>query len=280
MLNPDMLLIGESDSKAGDMLEEIYTSTVESNPICHHMNWVNAELCKIAVNTFVTTKISYANMISDMCDNLEGANCDVITEALGSDSRIGKKYLKGGIAYGGPCFPRDNKAFAALGLNLGVRTDLAEATDSINNYQTERIKKIVTSIVPLKSIISILGISYKPNTPVSDESQGLALAKKLISANYIVRLTDPEALQNLSDKEDLIGEKFPSLQNAIKDADAIVVMLPTEEYYNLNFLEIQPKYIIDPWRIIDPTKISSQTNLIQIGIGNWQFEKEFQEATL
>ena len=79
----------------------------------------------------------------------------VITEALGSDSRIGKKYLKGGIAYGGPCFPRDNKAFVALGKNLGVRTDLAEATDSINNYQTERLTKIITSIVPFKSIISI-----------------------------------------------------------------------------------------------------------------------------
>ena len=113
MLNPDMILIGQSDAKAGDMLEAIYRQSVESRPDYQRMNWVNAELCKIAVNTYVTTKISYANMIAGMCDRLPGADADVVTHALGADSRIGRKYIKGAIAYGGPCFPRDNKAFAA-----------------------------------------------------------------------------------------------------------------------------------------------------------------------
>jgi len=131
MLFPDMILIGESDSRAGDELEAVYRNSVNSKPEFHRMNLVNAELCKISVNTFVTTKISYANMIADMCDHLPGADADVVTRAVGADSRIGRKYLKPAIGYGGPCFPRDNKAFAALGRKLGVNTALAEATDAI-----------------------------------------------------------------------------------------------------------------------------------------------------
>jgi len=274
MLNPDMLLIGESDPKAGDMLEEIYSNTVESNPVCHRMNWINAELCKIAVNTFVTTKISYANMIADMCDHLEEADCNVVTEAVGADSRIGNKYLKGGLGYGGPCFPRDNKAFSALGKNLGVRIDLAEATDSINDYQTKRLVKIITSKVPIGSVISILGISYKPNTPVFDESQGLALAKELIKANYIVKLSDPQAFQNINAKDILMSQNFLPLEEALKVAEAIIIMIPWNEYLDINFLKFHPSCIIDPWHIINPQNINKETNLIQTGIGNWKFKEK------
>src|SRR3546814_799235 len=110
------------------MLESVYRGSTESTPEFHRMNLVNAELCKISVNTFVTTKISYANMIADMCDHLPGADAHVVTRAVGADSRIGRKYLKPAIGYGGPCFPRDNKAFAALGRKLGVNCELAEAT--------------------------------------------------------------------------------------------------------------------------------------------------------
>ena len=91
MLRPDMILIGESDTKAGQMLEDIYRSSTESNPEIHRMNSVNAELTKISVNTFVTTKISYANMISDMCDHLPGADAHVVNRAVGADSRVGQK---------------------------------------------------------------------------------------------------------------------------------------------------------------------------------------------
>ena len=121
------------------MLAEIYRICCENNPPVHRMNFVNAELCKISVNTYVTTKISYANMLAEMCDYLPGADVDVVSRAVGGDTRIGTKYFKGAIGYGGPCFPRDNKAFAALGRRLGVKCDLAEATDQINDHQLERL---------------------------------------------------------------------------------------------------------------------------------------------
>src|SRR5258705_3032132 len=114
MLRPDMILIGESDRKAGDVLENLYNRCCDNTPVVRRMNFVNAELAKISVNTFVTTKISYANMLADICDRLPGADVDVVTQAIGTDSRVGSKYLKGALGYGGPRFPRDNFAFAAL----------------------------------------------------------------------------------------------------------------------------------------------------------------------
>ena len=139
MLFPDSILIGESDPKAGDMLQTIYLQMCENKPPVQRMNFINAELTKISVNTYVTTKISYANMLADICDRLPGADVDAVTKALGADTRIGPKYLKGAMGYGGPCFPRDNVAFAALARKIGARADVAEATDRINNYQVDRL---------------------------------------------------------------------------------------------------------------------------------------------
>ena len=133
MLEPDMVLIGESDARAGDVLEALYRGVCENDPPFRRMSLVNAELTKIAVNTYVTMKISYANTLADICERLPGADVESVTDALGLDTRIGGKYLRGAIAYGGPCFPRDNKAFAVLARELGTEAPLAEATDSIND---------------------------------------------------------------------------------------------------------------------------------------------------
>ncbi len=179
MLEPDMVLIGESDSRAGDVVERLYSGICENDPPFRRMSLVNAELTKIAVNTYVTMKISYANALADMCERLPGADVEAVTDALGLDSRIGGKYLRGAIAYGGPCFPRDNKAFAVLARDLGAEALLAEATDAVNVAQTERLARIVQSRLKNGSVIGILGLSYKPDTDVIDESPGIALARLL-----------------------------------------------------------------------------------------------------
>ena len=114
MLFPDMVLIGESDKKAGDMLQNIYEGFCENQPPVQRMNCINAELTKLSLNTFVTTKISYANMLAGVCESLPDSDVDVVTQAIGLDSRIGRKYLKAAVAFGGPCFPRDNVAFRAM----------------------------------------------------------------------------------------------------------------------------------------------------------------------
>ena len=194
MLLPDMLLIGESDHRAGEMLEGIYRQVCENSPPTQRMNLINAEITKIAVNTFVTTKITYANMLSGICERLPGADVDVVTTAIGQDSRIGRKYLQGALGYGGPCFPRDNVAFAALARQIGARADLAEATDRLNAHQLDRLFEVATRGLASESTVGVLGLSYKPDTEVIDESQGIALVRRLSGAGYKVMAYAPLAL--------------------------------------------------------------------------------------
>jgi UDPglucose 6-dehydrogenase len=267
MLNPDMILIGESDSKVGDLLEGIYRESTESHPEFQRMNWVNAEICKIAVNTYVTTKISYANMIAEMCDHLQGAHVDVVTTALGADSRIGKKYIKGGIAYGGPCFPRDNKAFSALGRQLGVRCDLAEATDLINDHQLKRLERAVTHHCSPGTTVAILGLAYKPNTPVIEESQGLRLALALVQKGFKIITSDPQARLDHSKLSGLDIDFSPSAQTVIESAEAIIIMTPWPEYENLAPSIFGRKVVIDPWRLFPMKSLLPSTRHIHLGVG-------------
>ena len=143
LLHPDFILIGESDKKAGDLLEGIYRKVVGPHANIARMNFVNAELTKISVNTYVTMKISFANMLGEICDRLQGADVSVVADAIGRDTRIGKKYLKPAIGYGGPCFPRDTIAFGRVAHLVGGKADLALATDVINRRQVQRLTETI-----------------------------------------------------------------------------------------------------------------------------------------
>src|SRR6266478_4345858 len=190
---PDFLLIGESDPRAGDLLSDVYARTCKNSPTTARMNFINAEITKLAVNTYITTKISYANMLARLCEKLPEADVSVVTYALGLDSRIGSKYLKGAVSYGGPCFPRDNRAFAALAARSGAFSDLADATDRFNRAQVTALAGLVKSYQSSGDPIGILGLTYKPDTDVFEESFGLLLAQELASANLPVIVFDPSA---------------------------------------------------------------------------------------
>ena len=252
MLNPDILLIGESDEKAGLQLEAILCSTYNTKPVIHRMNFEEAELSKIAINSFVTTKISYANMLANMCEKVGNASIDKVSAALGDDSRIGHKYLRGGVAFGGPCFPRDNKAFVALGNQLGVKTNLAFATDQINEFQTQRLSAFVLEHVETSKLIGIFGCSYKPNTPVTEESPGLKLMEDLSNLGYRGLITDEQATH--AGNENFIFET--DLRKAVKTSDCIILMTTEKKYSEINLViqEIDAglkKIIIDPWRMLN-----------------------------
>src|SRR5207253_5277639 len=130
--HPDFLLIGESDPRSGELLSALYKHVCKNSPAIARMNFINAEITKLAVNTYITTKISYANMIARLCEKLPEADANVVTNALGLDTRIGPRYLRGTVSYGGPCFPRDNRALAALAARAGAPSGLPEATDAFN----------------------------------------------------------------------------------------------------------------------------------------------------
>ena len=276
--NPDLVLIGESEpaSHAGDVLERFSWGIVEDQRAVsfQRMSYVNAELTKLSINTFVTTKISYANMLSEVCDRIPGADAAVVTRALGCDSRIGSKYLKPGLGYGGPCFPRDNKAFMRLAQNLGVKPSLPGATDEINNRQVDRIVELVLQRLPMNGKVAILGLSYKPDTGVVENSQGMALCKRLAAAPVSIQVYEPSF--HPGPTLELRCPLFPSQNECVQDAAVVVIMTAHDEFRSLSPKDLKPgAVVIDPWRILKPEDFPPGQYLT-LGVGHGSFQAAFQ----
>src|SRR5215472_13414477 len=252
--NPDFLLIGESDNRAGDLLTKLYGRVCKNSPPVARMNFVNAEITKLAVNTYITTKISYANMLARLCEKLPEADVNVVTDALGLDTRIGPKYLKGTVSYGGPCFPRDNRAMAALAARVGAPSGLAAATDRFNREQIKSLTETVKSHHSGTGSIGILGLTYKPNTDVVEEAFGLLLAQELSSAGLPVDVFDPsvDASRKLSG---LKAVRFAgSAQECIAQSAVVVLATPWKEFTELPASawagENGRRVLIDCWRAL------------------------------
>ncbi len=271
MLNPDFALIGESDARSGDMLAAFYRMACDNEPAFARMSAINAEITKLAVNTFVTTKITFANMLAKICERLPGSDVDVVTAGLGLDSRIGRKYLKGAIGYGGPCFPRDNLALASLASQLGVSATLAEATDQSNREETHRLATLVKRKRPQGGTVGILGLAYKPNTDVVEESPGLLLASELIAEAIPVIAYDPLAMERA--RHALRGPILfaESMQECVQRADVLVITIPWEGFRNLQPSHLArsntPRVLIDCWRILDQKSCRSIVDYVPIGVG-------------
>lgn len=269
MLEPDMVLIGESDPRAGDVLERLCAGVCENDPPFRRMSLVNAELTKIAVNTYVTMKISYANALADMCERLPDADVEIVTEALGLDTRIGRKYLQGAIAYGGPCFPRDNKAFAVLARDLGAEPLLAEATDAVNVAQTDRLARIVESRLQPGMSVGILGLAYKPDTGVVEESPGVALARLLGEAGYEVHVYDPVSTEAAVRALDGLARGSQSVADLLERSDVTVIATPWPEFAELP-LEVFERegrrpVVIDCWRLLSEETYGETVDIVRLG---------------
>lgn len=186
----DNVLIGEADEYAGELITDIYKSMVESNPIYNRMSRTEAELTKLAVNCFLTTKISYANMVGDIANRLE-CDADRVLKAIGTDSRIGNKYLKPGFGFGGPCFPRDNRALAKCGEEVGIDAVISRATDEMNEKHLQyQIEDFVKNNPDKNKVVEIDFITYKKESTLIEESQQLKFAQKLKELGYNIQLLD------------------------------------------------------------------------------------------
>lgn len=271
LLYPDMLLIGESDPRAGDVLEAVYKKTVMSNPPVQRMNWICAEITKIAVNTYVTTKISYANMLAELCDKLPGADVDVVSAALGKDSRIGSKYIKGALGYGGPCFPRDNRAFSTLARSVGAAAHIAEATDAVNNRQIDRVADLVSGAARPGATVAVLGMSYKPDTPVVEQSQGVMIAKALAERGFKVVAYDPVALSNAMTELQGFALRAASAESAIDDSDVVVLTTPSAQYKDIPAERFgrngERRLVVDCWRLLNREAIGKYADVVTLGYG-------------
>ena len=275
MSSPDMILIGESDERAGALLEGLYRNVCQNQPAMARMNFVNAELTKISVNTYVTTKISYANMLAEICEQVPGADSDVVSAAIGLDSRIGRKYLKGAFGYGGPCFPRDNVAFAKFADLHGVDATLAKATDAVNRKQVTRLAARVMELLPAGETVAILGLSYKPDTEVIEESQGLMLARHLAAAGCRVSAYDPAAMPNARaalEKSGSAGIAFAdSMEAAVAHAAVVVIATPWSQFKALRPSHFRKSgerpVLIDWWKLFSPAEFEAVADYIACGRG-------------
>jgi UDPglucose 6-dehydrogenase len=268
---PDFLLIGESDPRSGDLLSAMYKQVCKNSPAIARMNFVNAEITKLAVNTYITTKISYANMLARLCEKLPEADVNVVTDALGLDTRIGPKYLKGAVSYGGPCFPRDNRALAALASRVGASSGLAEATDIFNRAQIKSVAEIVKSYHSGSQSIGILGLTYKPDTDIVEESFGLLLAHELYSSDLSVIVYDPsrEAIRTLSAYNNI--RLAPSAEQCIVDSGVVVLATPWQAFREIPAAQWtspkQPRVVMDCWRALGHLDGVEGVHYVKLGFG-------------
>jgi UDPglucose 6-dehydrogenase len=205
MKQPQLVLYGHEKSSNLvasyiDNCREIWSS----QPKVHELELAGAEIAKIATNTFITAKISFANLLGQLSRSHKVVDPAVVLAAVGDDPRIGRAYLRPGLGYGGPCFPRDNKALARALEVAGLPRKLPDAIDDINDVSTSLLKNQVLHALEAKiekaGRILFLGISYKPGTPVVEESKALALARALATDGYSVEVIDPMA--------DILGSGF------------------------------------------------------------------------
>src|SRR6266704_1340202 len=190
LLAPDLVLIGESDPESGAALEALYKKYNRNSPRLARMSIISAELTKISVNSFITMKISFTNQLRMIAEQFPKANIHSILEAIGSDSRIGPKYLRAGLSYGGPCFPRDNRLLAYAARQVGLEAPLAEATDRVNQRTNLDLLEQVQNLATKDETIAVLGLSYKPDTYITEEAAGLYLAQQLKRHGYRVVVHD------------------------------------------------------------------------------------------
>jgi UDPglucose 6-dehydrogenase len=192
-LHPDQVLIGEANTAAGDRLQSIYAKMVLNSPTYCRMDRLSAEIAKIATNCFLTTKISFANSIGDLATKA-GADPTGILKAIGADSRIGDKYLSYGFGFGGPCFPRDNRALGKFADDRGYELLLSKATDEVNRrhlaFQSAQYMQHAQDPIVFDHV------SYKQGSTIIEESQQLELAVRLAKAGRQVVIRErPEVIR-------------------------------------------------------------------------------------
>jgi UDPglucose 6-dehydrogenase len=249
LMSPDMVLIGESDKRAGDLLEGLYQKYNLNQPKIARMSITSAELTKISVNSYITAKISFTNQLRMIAERFADTDIHAILDAIGADSRIGHKYLRAGLSYGGPCFPRDNRLVSHAAKQVGLSAPLAEATDQVNEMAKEQLAQQALAGVQTGDTVAVLGMAYRPDTYIVEESAGLHIAQSLKRSGCRVIVHDyasnPKNSPALLEFEVL--NDVSKLKNEQRLA-AVLICCPWPGYRKVKF----PKRarVFDPWGVL------------------------------
>lgn len=244
MVNPDFVLVGSGDQRSLIDVVMALSVVVAPGTVVAEVSHLNAEIAKIALNAFVTMKISYANTLAEICESMAGADAKEVSHAVGLDSRIGKAYLTPGGPFGGPCFPRDSVAFATFSPDQA----LALATQEVNEHQ---IWRLACLLMPFNTV-AILGLAYKPGTTVTEQSLGVRVAEVLTDVGVTVVWHDPLVTTSV------LGDLMTA-EAAVAGSEAVLLALVAEEYVGLDYGD---RYVVDVWR-----QLPERANTFVIGVG-------------
>ena len=266
-LNPDRVVIGDDGDWAGDAVAELYAPL--SAPLVR-TDIASAEMVKLAANAFLATKISFINEIANVCE-LTGADVVEVAKGMGLDDRIGPKFLQAGLGFGGSCFPKDVTALKQLAGNTGYHFQLLNSVIEVNELQKRRVmsklEKHLGSLVGKK--IALLGLAFKPNTDDMREATSLVLSARLQAAGATVSAFDPVAEE---EARKLIGnvDFAESAMDAVKDADAVVLVTEWQEFIELDWAAVagamSGTVLIDGRNALDRSSVES-AGLSYEGIG-------------
>jgi len=272
--NPDRIVIGEHDKKSGDTLESLFKDFYgEMTPPTIRTNLSTAELIKYANNAFLAAKISLINTIANLCEKIPGADVRVVAKGIGLDKRIGPLFLNAGLGYGGSCFPKDVKALITYSKTLGYKPELLEAVENINETQPYRAVKLCKSFLgDLKGKnITILGLSFKPNTDDMREARSIPIISQLLKEGANIIAYDPAAIPNA---KTIFTNKIKygsSAVECLKNADCCILVTEWDEFKKLTPEDFHQRMhqpiLIDGRRIFDPEKFSQRLKFAAIGLG-------------
>jgi UDPglucose 6-dehydrogenase len=260
-MKPDRVVVGTSSDRARKVMDELYNPFVrQGNPIIY-MDERSAELTKYAANSFLATKITFMNEIAQLCEKLN-ADVDMIRRGIGSDERIGKRFLFPGIGYGGSCFPKDVHALINSSKEVGYDFKILNMVMDINEKQklhlVHKIRKYFKNNVKGKHF-ALWGLAFKPNTDDIREAPALYIIDALLKDGATFSVFDPEAMNNV---RNLLGDTIQYCENqydTLKDADALIIATEWNEFRTPNFLKIvtalKNKVIFDGRNVFDVNAI-------------------------
>ena len=242
-MKPDRVVIGAKSQRAFDVMDDLYAPYVrQGNPVMH-MDTPSAELTKYAANSFLATKISFMNEIAQLCEKV-GADVDMVRRGIGSDERIGKRFLFPGIGYGGSCFPKDVQALIMSSQEVDYDFKILKSVEEVNQAQKlhliPKIEKYFKGDLKGKHF-ALWGLAFKPNTDDIREAPALYVIDALVAAGASVTVYDPEAMPNV---KNTIGNKVKyaeSQYNALEGADALVIATEWSEFRTPNFEMIEAR---------------------------------------
>jgi UDPglucose 6-dehydrogenase len=275
---PDYVLIGEADAVAGETLAAVHRSMLKTDVPIERMRPMEAEIAKIACNTHETMRVAFANMLFAICSEVPDADVDRITGALGY--RMGQRFFKGAVPYGGPCWPRDNRALSVFMDAIGVPSIMPRTIDQSNAEHGRYVLRKVLEATERGAPVGLLGLSYKPGTHVIDCSFGIDLAAWLVRDGRRIIAWDPLAMP---DARAVLGEQIQyasSAEECLKASRVVVIVNPMKEFASIDWTAAAATSVMDPWRCLPPATTDLVGTYVPMGRDQGSSMSEWLAADL